>query len=117
MYRPAQPGEPRVLLDSIGPNSEDPEEIVELLKTFDVWAMADSNAIGAACNTLRGYWACNPTVNDYSVVIGMTRGGVTRAQRYTRLRESTSSRTARALGDCVFAMARKRSGLATGAIR
>jgi hypothetical protein len=53
---------------------------------------------------------CNPTFNDYSLVIGVTRGGVTRAQRYTRLKESTSSKTARALGDSIFAMARKRVG-------
>jgi hypothetical protein len=42
----------------------------------------------------------------------VTRGGVTRAQRYTRLRESGSNKTARALGDFILAMARKRAGSA-----
>ena len=112
MYRPAQPGLPRILLDSIGPTREDPAEVVELLRNFDVWAMADSNAAGAACNTKSGQWICNPTFNDYSLVMAATRGGVSRAQRYTRLSESTSSKTARALGDFVFAMARKRTASA-----
>jgi hypothetical protein len=113
MYRPAQPAaggqpaQPRVLLDSIGPGKEDPPEIVELLKTFDVWAMADSNAVGAACNTRSGQWICNPTFNDYSLVMQAFGGGTSRSQRYTRLGESTSSRTARALGDFVLAWARK----------
>jgi hypothetical protein len=108
VFRPAQPGLPRVLLDSIGPTKEDPKEIADLLKSFDVWALADSNAAGAACNTRSGQWSCNPTFNDYSLVMAVTRDGVVRAQRYTRLEESTSSKTARALGDFVFAMARKR---------
>ena len=116
MYRPPQvasgglPAQPRVLIDSIGPQKEDPEEIVEMLKSFDVWAMADSNAVGAACNTKSGYWVCNPTINDYSLVMGVTRGGTTRAQRYTRLKESTSSKTARALGDFIFAWTRRVEG-------
>jgi hypothetical protein len=97
-----------VLLDSIGPTKEDPKEIAEILKTFDVWALADSNAAGAACNTKSGHWICNPTFDDYSLVMAVTRDGMVRAQRYTRLEESTSSKTARALGDFVFAMARKR---------
>ena len=108
IFRPPQPGVPRVVIDSIGPSKDDPEEITELLRKFDVWAMADSNAVGAACNTRSGQWVCNPTFNDYSVVIGVTGGGTTRAQRYTRLRESTSSKTARALGDYVLAIARRR---------
>lgn len=109
IYRPPQPGVPRVLLDSIGPNAGDPPEIVELLETFNVWAMADSNAAGAACNTKGGEWGCTPTFNDYSLVMQVIRRGVSRSQRYTRLNESTSNRTARALGDFVFAMARKRA--------
>ena len=110
IFRPPQPGVPRILIDSIGPSSEDPPEIAELLRNFDIWAMADSNAAGAACSTKRGYWDCNITFNDYSVVIGVTGAGMTRAQRYTRLKESTSNKTARALGDYVLAMARKRTG-------
>src|SRR5690349_24841861 len=48
LYRPAQPAagslpaEPRVLLDSIGPQDDPPPEIVEIVRTFDVWAMTDS---------------------------------------------------------------------------
>ena len=113
VYRPPQPGVPRVLLDSIGPVAEDPPEIVELLDTFNVWAMADSNAAGAACSTRSGGWVCNPTFNDYSLVMAVQAKGTTRAQRYTRLGESTSNETARALGEFVFAMMRKREG-ATG---
>lgn len=109
MYRPAQPGVPRILLDSIGPQPDDPKEIVELLQTFDVWAMADSNAVGAACNTKRGGWICNPTFNDYSLVMAVTRRGVSRSQRYTRLGESSSNRRARALGDFVVAWSRARA--------
>ena len=110
MFRPSQPGVPRVLLDSIGPVTQDPAEITELLNTFNVWALADSNAAGAACSTRSGQWACNITSNDYSVVMLVQSGGVTRAQRYTRLGESAGNRTARALGDFVFAMMRKRTG-------
>jgi hypothetical protein len=108
IFRPPQPGVPRVLIDSIGPNEEDPAEIVELMKRFNVWAMSDSNAVGAACSTKTGQWVCNPTSNDYSVVIYVVRGGEARSQRYTRLRESGSNATARALGDYAIAMARKR---------
>ena len=108
MYRPPQPGVPRILLDSIGPVTEDPQEIVELLNSFNVWAMADSNAAGAACSTASGYWVCHPTFNDYSLVMAVEAKGTTRAQRYTALGQSGSNPTARALGDFVFAMMRKR---------
>jgi hypothetical protein len=113
MFRPPQPGVPRVLLDSIGPNAEDPEEIVELLRTFNVWALADSNAAGAACSTKTGQWVCNPTFNDYTLVMAVDGGGTRRAQRYTGLGASTSNQTARALGDFVFAMMRRRESSAT----
>ena len=109
MYRPPQPGIPRVLLDSIGPSADDPPEIVQLLQDFNVWALADSNAVGAACNTKQGGWVCNPTFEDYSLVMQVTRRGQTRSQRYTSLERSTSNRTARALGDFVFAWSRKRA--------
>ena len=65
IFRPQQPGVPRILLDSIGPETEDPPEIVELMNSFDVWALADSNAAGAACSTRSGEWDCNPTFEDY----------------------------------------------------
>jgi hypothetical protein len=110
VYRPSQPGVPRILLDSIGPVTQDPPEIVDLLDTFNVWALADSNAAGAACSTRTGQWVCNPTVEDYSVVMLVESGGTRRAQRYTRLGESGSSTTARALGDYVLAMMRRRDG-------
>jgi len=110
MYRPPQPGVPRVLLDSIGPVTEDPEEIVELLNSFNLWALADSNAAGAACSTRSGQWVCHPTFNDYSLVMAVEAKGTTRAQRYTALGARTSSWPARALGDFVFAMMRERIG-------
>ena len=115
VYRPPQPGVPRILLDSIGPGTEDPPEIVELLDTYNVWALADSNAAGAACSTRSGAWVCNPTFQDYSLVMAVESGGTTRAQRYTRLDESAGNKTARALGDYVFAMMRKREGSASAA--
>lgn len=108
VFRPSQPGVPRVLLDSIGPIADDPEEIVELLDDFNVWALADSNAAGAACSTRTGQWVCNHTDNDYSLVMLVESGGRRRAQRYTRLGESGSNQTARALGDYVFAMMQRR---------
>lgn len=114
VYRPPQPGVPRILLDSIGPVTEDPDEIVELLDTFNVWALADSNAAGAACSTKTGQWVCNPTFEDYSLVMAVMSGGTTRAQRYTALGESTSNQAARALGEFVFAMMRRREGAAGG---
>ena len=108
VYRPPQPGTPRILLDSIGPVAEDPPEIVELLKDFNVWAMADSNAAGAACSTSTGSWVCHPTFNDYSLVMQVEAKGTIRAQRYTALTEWSANKRARALGDYVFAMMRKR---------
>jgi hypothetical protein len=110
VYRPPQPGVPRILLDSIGPVTEDPPEIVDLLDTFNVWALADSNAAGAACSTRTGQWVCNPTVEDYSVVMLVEGVGTRRAQRYTRLGQIGSNPTARALGDFVLAMMRRREG-------
>ena len=108
VYEPPQPGVPRILLDSIGPVAEDPPEIVELLKNFNVWAMADSNAAGAACSTSTGSWVCHPTFNDYSLVMAVEAKGTTRAQRYTALDAWTANKRARALGEYVFAMMRKR---------
>lgn len=117
MFRPAQPAsgglpeQPRVLLDSIGPQEDPPAEIVEIVNTFDVWAMTDSNAAGGACSTRTGQWVCDITSNDYSLVMGVGSGGTRQSQRYTRL-ESTGNRTARALGDYVFAWSRRRAGSA-----
>lgn len=118
MYRPAQPAsgalpaEPRILLDSIGPQEDPPAEIVEIVSTFNVWAMADSNAVGGACSTKTGHWACEPTFRDYSLVLGVETAGTGRSQRYTGLNESTGNATARALGDFVFAWSRRRAGSA-----
>ena len=108
VFRPPQPGVPRVLIDSIGPSAEDPAEIVELLDTFNVWALADSNAADAACSTSSGSWVCNPTWEDYSVVLAVWSGGTTRSQRYTRLDAIRSEHVARELGDYVFAMMQRR---------
>lgn len=108
IFRPSQPGIPRLLIDSIGPVTDDPAEIDQLLKHFNVWALADSNAAGAACSTKNGGWLCNPTFNDYSLAMAVTRRGDSRSQRYTRLGESSANTTARALGDFVLALSRKR---------
>jgi hypothetical protein len=107
VFRPSQPGQPRILLDSIGPADRDAEEVAKLLKTFDVWAMAAPNAPGAACRMDGGGWTCNPTFNDYSLVMRVISGGVTRNQRYTRLEKTTSSNPVRALGDFILAWSRK----------
>ena len=113
VFRPSQPGVPRVVLDSIGPVAADPAEITELLDTFNVWALADSNAAGAACSTRTGQWVCNPTWEDYSVVLAVWSGGTVRSQRYTRLDDRTSSWAPRALGDFAFAMMQRRQGSAS----
>ena len=112
VFRPPQGGVPRILLDSIGPVTEDPAEIVELVDTFNVWALADSNAAGAACSTRTGQWVCNPTWEDYSVVLAVWSGGTMRSQRYTRLDDRTSNWAPRALGDFAFAMMRRRESSA-----
>ena len=118
MYRPPQPAtgelpaKPRVLLDSIGPQEDPPAEIVEIVNTFNVWAMADSNAVGAACSTKTGQWVCHPTFGDYSLVLGVESGGTRRSQRYTGLDRITGNDAARALGNFVFAWSRRRAGSA-----
>ena len=115
VFRPPQGAVPRIVLDSIGPVTEDPAEITELLDTFNVWAMADSNAAGAACSTRTGQWVCNPTFEDYSVVLAVWARGTMRSQRYTRLGESTSNQTALALGEFAFAMMQRRQGSVSAA--
>lgn len=116
LYRPAQPAtgtwpaQPRLLLDSIGPQDGVPAEIVEIVNTWDVWAMTDSNAAGGACSTKTGQWACNITARDYSLVMGVGTGGTRQSQRYTGLETSTGNRAARALGDFVFAWSRRHGG-------
>jgi hypothetical protein len=120
MYRPRQLNsegqqvEPRILLDSIGPQEDVPAEIVEIVSTFNVWAMADSNAAGAACSTRTGQWVCNPTFNDYSLVLGVETVATRRSQRYTGLNTSAGNKAARALGDFVFAWSRRVAGSPAG---
>ena len=119
MYRPAQPAtgslpaEPRMVLDSIGPQDEPPPEIVAIVNAFDVWAMTDSNAAGAACSTSTGSWVCHPTFRDYSLVLGVESGGAHRAQRYTGLGAWSANKRARALGDYVFEWSRRHAASAT----
>ena len=116
LYRPAQMATgdlsavPRLLLDSIGPQDDAPPEIVEIVNTYNVWAMADSNAAGAACSTRTGEWVCNITARDYSIVLGVETGGMRRSQRYTGLEKSTGNARARALGDFVFEWSRRHGG-------
>ena len=110
LFRPARDGRPRVVLDSVGPNPTDAEEIRVMLDSFDVWALNEANAPGAACRTVDGQRSCAITTNDYSVVMQVERGWDVRVQRYTGLESSTGSRTARALGDYVLAWARRLEG-------
>ena len=108
MFEAGPWGIPRKYIDSIGPATEDPPEIVEILKNFDVWAMADSNAAGASCNTKSGAWVCDIRHFNYTIVMGARRGGVSRSQRYTRLNESVGNAQARALADFVSAWTRRK---------
>jgi hypothetical protein len=110
LIRPARPGRPRVVLDSIGPGENDAEMVVAMLDSFDVWALNAPDAPGAACKTRNGRRSCSITFNDYSLVMKVESGGETRVQRYTHLELRTSNRSARALGDFVFAWVRKREG-------
>ena len=110
LVRPAYDGRRRMVLDSIGPAGQDPEMVLPMLDSFDIWAMNAPDAPGAACKTVRGQRSCSITFNDYSLVMRVQSGRQVRVQRYTGLEKSTSNRSARALGDFVFAWARKREG-------
>jgi hypothetical protein len=110
LARPAYNGRRETVLDSIRPGGQDDEKILPMLESFDVWAMNAPDAPGAACKTVRGQRSCTITFNDYSLVMRVQRGREVRVQRYTGLEKSTSNQTARALGDFVFAWARRREG-------
>lgn len=108
LFRPARDGNPRLVLDSIGPVAEDVADVRTMLATFDVWALNAANAPGAACRTVNGQRSCNITWEDYSVVMLVEVDGVVRVQRYTGLESPTPARQpARALGDYVLAWARR----------
>lgn len=108
LFRPARDGRPRVVLDSVGPNPADTEEVRVMLDSFDVWALNEPNAPGAACRTVDGQRSCAITANDYSVVMQVERGWEVRVQRYTGLEQGTASAAVRGLGDYVLAWARRR---------
>lgn len=110
LFRPARDGRPRILLNAIGSGEQDAERVRAMLDSFDIWAMNAPDAAGAACRTVLGQRSCRPTVKDYSLVMRVESGREVRVQRYTRLEKSTSSRSARALGDFVLEWARKREG-------
>ena len=94
----------------IGPAEQDTDMVVRLLNSFDIWALNAPDAPGAACKTVMGQRSCSITFNDYSLVMRVQRGREVRVQRYTGLEKSKSNRSARALGDFVFAWARMREG-------
>ena len=108
LTRMPAPGRPGALLDSIGPVTEDPEMVRELLRTFDVWAMNESNAPGASCTTVDGLRNCIVVDDDYSIVMMVRSGQHVRVQRYIDLHSRTASRQARALGDFILAWAHER---------
>ena len=106
LFRPARDGNPRiVLLEKIGPVAEEPEKVSELLESFDVWALNAPNAAGAACSTRNGQRICNPTFEDYSLVMQVESGNQVRVQRYTHLELSSGVPAARGLGDFMLAWA------------
>lgn len=110
LFHPPGDGQPRVVIDSIGPGATEPDEVRELLAAFDVWALNAPNAPGAACSTVDGQRTCYPTSNDYSVVMQVERGDEVRVQRYTRLDSTNSSSRARALGDFILDWVRRIEG-------
>ncbi len=95
-------------LRPIGPPEQDTDMAVQMLKSFDIWALNAPDAPGAACRTVMGQRSCAITFNDYSLVMRVQRGPEVRVQRYTGLEKSRANRSARALGDFVFEWARKR---------
>ena len=94
----------------LGPAEQATDMAVRMLNTFDLWALNDPDAPGAACRTVMGQRSCSITFNDYSLVMRVQRGRQVRVQRYTRLEKSTSNPSARALADFVFAWARMLEG-------
>ena len=106
VFRPGREWRPRLVLDSIGPGAQEPDEIREILASFDVWAMAERDAPGAACGTENGLWVCHPVSNDFTLVMGVGSGDEYRAQRYTHLELGTAVLSARALGDYLLSWAR-----------
>lgn len=110
LFRPARPGKPRLVVDSIGPGPEEPEEVRVMLNSFDIWALNAPNAPGAACRTVNGQRSCVITPNTYLLVMRVESGADVRVQRYSYLDLSTGNPTARALADFVLAWARKAEG-------
>ena len=94
----------------LGPVEQATDMVVRMLNSFDLWALNEPDAPGAACRTVMGQRSCSITFNDYSLVMRVQRGREVRVQRYTRLEKSTSNQSARALADFVFAWARARDG-------
>ena len=110
LFVPAREEHPRIVLDSVGPAAEEPDEVRTMLETFDLWAMNAPDAPGAACRTVNGQRSCAITFNDYSLVMRVESGGKVRVQRYTGLEKSTGNAAARALADYVLAWARTTDG-------
>ena len=94
----------------LGPAEQNTDMVVRMLNSFDIWALNAPDAPGASCRTVLGQRSCSITFNDYSLVMRVQSGRQVRVQRYTGLEKRTSNRSARALGDFVFAWARMRDG-------
>jgi hypothetical protein len=100
--------EQALLLDTIGPQPEDPDKVRQMLASFDLWTLTAPDAPGGACRTVSGERNCNLTHTNYTVVLMVEIDGVKRAQRYTGLDKSSANASVRALGDFVLAWARER---------
>jgi hypothetical protein len=107
LFRPPAEGQPRVVIDSIGPGATEPAEIGMMLDSFDIWALNADDAPGAACRTVNGQRSCAITWNDYSLVMRVESGDEVRVQRYTGLEEWSTSSPPRALGDFILAWVRR----------
>lgn len=107
VWRPAREWRARLLLDSIGPGAEEPEEIREILASFDLWALSAREAPGASCGTQNGAWTCHHASNDYTLVMGVGSGDTYTPQRYSHLELVPATQPVRMLADYVLEWARR----------
>ena len=117
LLRPARDGKPARVLAASGPGAPDAEEVVTMLRTFDVWSLNAPNAPGASCRTVKGQRKCIIAFQDYSIVMLVSSRGRVRVQRYIGLDEEGGHAGARALGDYLLAWAQQRDTLGVRSAR